>query len=326
MRALVTGGHGFIGSHLVRRLLADGVEVRCLSRRAGRPAALAGLDVEVVPGDVRRPEGLVRALRGVDEVYHLAGLTSSLSRAAMFATNAGGTSRVLRAARAAGVGGRFVYCSSLATVGPAPRGVPHDEAVPPAPITWYGQSKRAAEEAALAMREELPLTIVRPPAVYGPRDEAFLTLFQAAARGLALLPGDPTRSYSLIHAADLAAALVAAAGAPATLGGVFFAAHPRVVTLLEVVEAAERAVGRRTLRLALPDSFLRLVGRVVDLFSQWTGRPSVLGTQRMKEVSRGDWTCSPAALEGATGWRAERGLAEGFAETAAWYREHGLLR
>ncbi|NNF56667.1 MAG: NAD-dependent epimerase/dehydratase family protein, partial [Rhodothermaceae bacterium] len=83
MRALVTGGHGFIGSHLVRLLMERGAEVRCLYRRPGRPAALAGLDVEVVPGDIRRSEGLDRALRGVDEVYHLAGLTSSLHRAAM---------------------------------------------------------------------------------------------------------------------------------------------------------------------------------------------------------------------------------------------------
>ena len=326
MRVLVTGGHGFIGTHLVRRLLAAGAEVRCLYRREGRPASLAGLPVEIVAGDLRTARGLAAAVRGVDEIYHLAGLTSSLTRQAMEETNAGGTLRLLRAAAAAGVAGRFVHCSSLSTVGPAPRGRAHDESAACRPLTWYGESKRAAEEAVVSMALEVPVTILRPPAVYGPRDTAFLTLFQAAARGLAVLPGDPAKRYSLIHAEDLAAAFVAAARAEATRGGIYFASHPQIVTLGELVAAAEEAVGRRVRRVRLPESLMRLVGSAVDLASQWTGRSSVLGGQRMKEVASGDWTCSPAALERATGWRAARALAEGFRETGAWYRTEGWTR
>jgi nucleoside-diphosphate-sugar epimerase len=129
-----------------------------------------------------------------------------------------------------------------------------------------------------------------------------------------------------VHAADLARALVAAARSPATLAGTYFAAHPEVVTLLEIVEAAEAAVGRRTRRLRLPESLMELVGRVADLGSQWTGRSSVLGGERMQELVAGDWVCDVTPLEAASGWRAQVPLRQGFLETAAWYREQGLMR
>ena len=326
MRVLVTGGHGFIGTHLVRHLLDGGAAVRCLVRSEGRPASLAGLDVEVVRGDLRRPAGLVEALTGVDEVYHLAGLTSSLTRAGMFETNLEGTRRLLEAAERTNLAGRFVHCSSLSVSGPAEPGATLDEEAPCRPLTWYGESKQAAEAFALGMAGRVPLTILRPPGVYGPRDQAFLPLFQAAAKGLALVTGRPTKRYSLIHATDLAGALVAAARADATRGQVHFATHPEIVTLLDIVAAAEQAVDRESLRLRLPESLMRLIGRVVDLGSQWTGRSSVLGSQRMKEVATGDWACSSAALARDTGWVAGIPLVRGFAQTAAAYREAGLLR
>lgn len=326
MRALVTGGHGFIGSHLVRCLLEGGTAVRCLSRREGTPAALAGLEVEIVRGDLRRRDGLARALDGVDEVYHLAGLTSSLTRAAMLDTNAGGTRRLLEAAAVRELAGRFVLCSSSSVTGPVPPGVVADEETPCRPLTWYAESKLEAERVAATFVDRVPLTVLRPPGVYGPRDEAWLPLFQSAARGFALLAGKPTKAYSLVYATDLASAFVAAARADATRGGTYFVAHPEIVSLAALTDAAEAAVGRPSRRIAVPESCMRLVGAVVDLGSQWTGRSSVLGGQRMKEVATGDWTCSAAALEAATGWRAEVALAEGFARTAAWYREEGLIR
>jgi nucleoside-diphosphate-sugar epimerase len=191
-------------------------------------------------------------------------------------------------------------------------------------VTWYGESKALAEAAVLERAAVLPVTIIRPPGVYGPRDHAWLTLFQAAARGWALLAGRPDKRYSLIHAQDLAAALVVGARGVRP-GGTYFACHPEIVTLTGIVEAAERAVERPTRRLALPESAMHLIGRLVDLGSQWTGRSSVLGAQRMREVATGDWTCAPGALERDGGWVARIGLCEGFQETVAWYREQGLL-
>ncbi len=326
MRVLVTGGHGFIGSHLVPLLLEQGAEVRCLYRREGTPPALAGLDVEIVRGDLRARASLADAVRGVDEVHHLAGLTSSLSRRAMFETNAVGTRRLLEAAADAGLTGRFVLCSSMAAVGPGGAGGVLEEASPRRPITAYGASKARAEDHARERAGEVPITILRPPGVYGPRDYAFVSLFQAAAKGISVLAGRQDKRYSLIHAEDLARAFVAAARSANTLGGCYFTAHPEVVTLLDMVAAAEEAVGRRTRHISLPESAMRLVGGLGDLVAQWTGRSSVLGAERMQELVAGDWVCSVTPFLEATSWRATTGLVDGFRSTAAWYRAEGALR
>lgn len=169
------------------------------------------------------------------------------------------------------------------------------------------------------------MTVVRPPAVYGPHDLAFLPIFTAAARGLAIVPGDPAKRYSMIYAADLAAALLAAGGSTEAAGGVFYAAHAEILTLDDLIAAAERTVHRRVRRLGVPASLMHLVGRATDLVSQVTGRSSVLGSQRMREVAEGNWVCSPRALEMATGWAANVALSDGFQRTADWYRAEKLL-
>ncbi|MDJ0975161.1 MAG: NAD-dependent epimerase/dehydratase family protein [Planctomycetota bacterium] len=325
MRALVTGGHGFVGSHLVEQLLAAGHAVRCLYRRPGEPASLAHLDVEIARGDVRDAAAVRAALEGVDSVFHLAALTRSLTRRQMLATNTAGTRTLMEAALAADLPGRFVFCSSLAAVGPAPTGVPHDEHAPRRPITWYGESKRVAEDLLLSVADRLAVTILRPPAVYGPRDRDFLSMFRAAKSGWIPIVGGLDRRYSLIHGHDLGAGLLAAGTAEATRGKAYFVTHPAVITQGEMIAAAEAAVGRTARRLRLPESLMRMLGTLTDLGCQLTGRPSLLGSQRMRELATEHWVCSSAALERDAGWRAAIDLEAGFAETVAWYREQGRL-
>ena len=325
MRVLVTGGHGFIGRHVVDALLAHGFRVRCLNRRPARPASLEGVDVEVVAGDLRAPDSLRAAVASCDHVVHLAGLTRALTRTAMRATNTDGTLALYDAAARAGLPGRFLYCSSQAAAGPAPTPEPIDEqqAADPA-LSWYGQSKRAAEVALLARRGGPRLAILRPPAVYGPRDTDFLTLFQAVSRGIVPVLGDPRTAYSLIYAGDLAAAFLRALEQD-TAPGPYFVTHPDVVTGEALVAAAEFAVGRSARRFVLPVSTLRVVGRMADLISQLSGRASLMGTQRMREVAARHWVCRGDAFEQAADWRAAVGLTEGFARTVAWYRETNAL-
>ena len=315
MRVLVTGGHGFVGSHLVERLLDGGVEVRLLYRHAGWPQVHAGRDLEIVRGDLRDAAARRAAVEGVDEVFHLAALTRARTRRHMLETNAAATEALLEAAADAGVAGRFVLVSSLAAAGPAPAAAPLHEAEPPRPVSWYGESKAAAERACARYAARLPITVVRPPAVYGPRDQDFVALFQAVTKGLGLVLGAPDRTYSLVHVHDLADALLSAARSDRTVGGTYFAAHPEVVTQEELLAAAEEACGRVARRIRLPAALLRLVGQATDLVSQLTGRPSLLGSQRMREVSAGHWTCNPAALMDAGPWTPTRDLKTGFRET-----------
>lgn len=299
--------------------------MRCLYRRPGAPASLDGLDVELARGDVRDAAAVRAAVEGVDTVFHLAALTRSLTRRQMLRTNTEGTQALLEAALDAELPGHFVLCSSLAAVGPAPLDAPHDEAVTRRPISWYGESKVLAEDLVLAASDRLKVTVVRPPAVYGPRDRDFLTVFRSIQGGLVPVVGEPGWQLSLVHAADLATALAAAGQAPAAAGRTYFACHPEIVTQEGLLAAVETALDGRARRLRLPPSLLRLVGRVTDTVTQITGRPSILGSQRVVELASANWICSPAALMQDTGWEPQMDLLRGLRDTAAWYRAEGQL-
>lgn len=323
MKVLLTGAHGFVGSHLVECLLASGAQVRCLARQ-GVPERLRGLAVEVVEGDLETGRGLAEAVRGVQEVWHLGALTRARTRRQMLRVNAAATLQLARLAAREGVE-RFVFCSSLAAVGPSPDGTPLDERAPLRPVTTYGRSKQLAEQGLHGLRGSLPWVVVRPPAVYGPRDRDFLALFQAVSRGLLPVLGAPSRRLSLVHVADLAEGLLAVGRAPGALHRAWFVTGDPPVTQDGLAEALAGAVGRRPRRLALPASVARLMGSCAEALGQLAPRPLLLSRERVAEVGEGHWVCSGEGTARVLGWKARRSLPEGLAATARWYREQGLL-
>lgn len=178
-KVLVTGANGFIGSHLVRELLDRGYEVRGLVRPTSDVRSLEGLPIRLFLGDVREPETLVTPMQGVHYVYHLAAKLMVNSREDFLQTNTEGTKHMLEAAKkyAADSLKRFLLVSSQAGVGPGTDTTPLDETAPMKPVSWYGQSKKEAEEAAHS--SGLPVTIVRPSAVYGEREKDISQVFSA---------------------------------------------------------------------------------------------------------------------------------------------------
>jgi nucleoside-diphosphate-sugar epimerase len=289
------------------------------------PRRLEGKDVELARGDVRDAAAVARALEGVEEVHHLAAVLRTRTRRQMFDVNVGGTMAMLDAASRVGLAGRFVLCSSQAATGPSEPCTALDESAPHRPVTWYGESKAAAEEATLAAAGRLAVTVLRPPGVYGPEDRDFLAAFRAASWGVVPTLGAPSRQFSLVYVEDLARAFVEAARSPRTRGRVYFASHPDVVSQEDLAEHLSRAVGRRVLRLRLPESFVRVLAGLSDLLAQLGGSPPLLSRQKVREVAECSWLCSPAALERDAGWRASVPLPEGIARTVAWYRDRGWL-
>ncbi len=229
----LTGASGFIGSHLAERFAADGHRVRALVRADARhldraPAHLAAR-IERVTGDLSRPESLAAALDGVTAVVHVAGLTRApgagpAADAAFEAANVTATTRLLDAVtdRAPDVR-RVVVTSSLAAVGRGDGSRVADESTPLAPISRYGASKARMEAAVTPYAGRLPLTIVRPPAVYGPRESDILTFFRTAARGLCPVVGDASEPVlTLVHVDDLVDGYALALAHPAAVGQTYF--------------------------------------------------------------------------------------------------------
>ncbi len=325
-RVLVTGGHGFVGSHLVDLLLRQDVSVRCLLR-PGRPAEVfEGKAVEIARGDLRDPAGLHEAVRGVSRVYHIAGLIAANGPGHFDSVNRDGTRRLAEAvARAAPECRRVVYGSSQAAAGPSHDGVPLDESAPPHPVTHYGRSKLGGEQVLAPALDAIPWTIVRPPAVYGPRDRGILPFFQLAARGLAADLDGPGRRFNMIHVRDLAEGIRSAGAASTSVGRVYFLTHPQPCSYRDVGSALAAAFGRKLWRLRVPDVVLDLAAVAVDEVAALTGTPQIFGRQKAIELKSRYWLCSPARARADFGWSTSLGLAEGMAETALWYREAGWL-
>jgi nucleoside-diphosphate-sugar epimerase len=319
MRYALTGATGFVGSHLLDRL--GDREVALLVRDPAAGRALAGARRRVVAGGLGDEGALAALVEGADVVLHVAGLVAARSEAEFLSVNRDGTAAVARACRRAGAR-RVVYLSSLAVTGPSEAGRPVRDGTRPRPVTPYGRSKLAGEEAVRASGVEH--VIVRPPVVYGPRDRQLLRLFRLARRGLAPLLGDGTQVLSLVHARDLADAVLAAArrGAP---GAAYHAAHPETVTQRDLALGIGRAVGRSPLVVPLPAPVVRAGLAVAGLASRLGRRPSLLDPAKAPELLAAAWTCASDGLARDTGWRARIALDEGLAATAAWYTQAGWL-
>jgi 2-alkyl-3-oxoalkanoate reductase len=317
MKALVTGATGFVGSHLIEALRRRGDDVTALARSATKAAALGPLGVRVVPGDLHDRAALQRAVEGQDVVYHVAGAIAARNEADFLAANHDGTLHVTEAAARAAVG-RLVFVSSMAAAGPTDRGRPLRGDEPPRPVTAYGRSKLAAETAVRA--SPLPWTIIRPPMVYGPRDQEVLKVFRLARLGLAPVLGDGTQELSAVHGADLADALVAAGTSTAAVGRTYYACHPEVFTGAELARAVGRAMGRRPAVIRVPAAVGRGVLMVTEAAARLTGQTTILTVDKANEFFQPAWTGDPEPLTRDSGWRAVRNLETGLAETYAWYR------
>lgn len=324
-RVLVTGATGFVGSHLVEALSPRVAAVRALVRPTSDVTHLDSLRIEHVVGGPEDGAGVAEAMRDVDVVFHLAAATRARGLPEYHAANVEGTRVVVEAAlEARPRPGRFIYLSTLAAVGPSTDGParPYDT---PRPLTSYGETKRAGELVCLAAGSGMDVVVLRPPAVYGPRDRDLLVFFRLASRGLLPLPdGGRDRRLQLIHVTDLAEALIRAGEAPAA-HGIYHVADPQAYAWRDIATLIGRSVGRRARVVPVPATLIRSAAAVSEVFARVTGRPNIFNREKALELLAPGWECDVSRAAEELGFEARIPLPQGLAETAAWYRGQNWL-
>jgi nucleoside-diphosphate-sugar epimerase len=257
MTTLVTGATGFIGTHLVRALVADGRDVRCLTRTPDNKKKIAKLGAEAFVGDLLDTYSLTAALKGVNTIYHLAGEVYSRNVNSYSAVNVEGTQNLLECCRDNGIE-RFIHCSSIAAAGPNPdKNTLLTEQLPCHPITPYGQSKLDAEKIVLTYYQtfKLPIVIIRPPTVYGPgQSDAITEFFQQVKKGKFYLIDDGQYLRSLCYISNLIDGFLLAEKKREAVGEIFYISDKEVYTFKEIALKIAEAQNIELVFVNLPAS------------------------------------------------------------------------
>ena len=327
MQALVTGASGFIGSHLVELLIKHGYTVRCLLRTTSSTAWLKGLDVDIVYGDIFDSAALRAAVQGVDYVYHSAGLTKARKKEEYFHANTDGTRMMLEAATTVNPGlKRFVFVSSQTAAGPSPTATPITEDAPCHPITTYGRSKRAAEGIVLGAQAKIPVTIVRPPAVYGPRDKDIFEFFRTMRNGLQPVVGFREKFVSLVHVSDLVRGILLAGESTASVGQVYFISSTTVYGWQQIGRITREALGRRAVTVNIPAWGVYTISAFAEFFSLFGSKPALINFEKAKDMVQNYWTCDSGKAKRDFGYEQQIGIEQGIRETLDWYVANGWMK
>ena len=304
----VTGATGFLGRRLVKALAADGWTVRVLARRDTADPSWRGLEPQMVIGDLANARALAALCEGAETVVHLAGLIKAASRAAFDRANVEGSRQVAIAAKAAGA--RLILVSSLAAREPQ--------------LSDYAASKRCGEDTAREIFGD-DLTVVRPPAIYGPGDLETVKLFQAAASSPFLPVLDPAARLAVIHADDAAARIAALVKTPRPGLHALSDNRPDGYGWRELMQAASNAVGASPRLVPVPDWVIKSLAILSKWISVVTGKDTILTPGKARELLHADWSLSsndPIPDFPPTRYS----LDEGFAHSVLWYRSEGWLK
>ena len=305
--AAVTGGTGFFGRYIVAALVQAGWRTRLLVRRDPVHPLLAGLPLDLVPGDLDDDTALSELVRDASVVVHAAGLVKARSRKEFFAVNRDGAARLARIVALVAPQARFVLVSSIAARMPG--------------LSSYGDSKRAGEAAVAAALGDGSLVVLRPCVIYGPWDREGLALLRLARGWIAPVPARPEPRLAMIHARDAAAAIAALSrDGPGNAIFEISDERPEGYGWTELLQVVGTELGRVPRIVPVPDLLLRAAGVASDIMTALSGRPTLLGQGKVRDILHRDWTSARTSQPSERVWRPHVDLRTGLKDTIAWWK------
>ncbi len=324
MRALVTGGTGFIGSHLINHLLDDKkAEVYALVRNLKNLNWLEGMNLHFLNGDLFSIPSLPK---NIDYVFHIAGITKARKLADYYTVNQYGTASFFQSLHDQNLSPKKAFfLSSTAAAGPSLDGNPVKEDDEPHPVSAYGKSKLLGEREALKFKEDFPLIIIRVGAVYGPRDKDFLPYFKSVKKGILLSQASQESWYHLCYIKDLISSFDLCIQKDIKSGETINIADPQHITWDEFGKAAGEALGKKLLKIRCPSFLLKLAALVLEGAAAITNKPSNFNRDKLKAIKQTSWFTDITKAEQLLSFSPRFTLTQGLQETLTWYFDQGWL-
>ncbi|MEX0610452.1 MAG: NAD-dependent epimerase/dehydratase family protein [Balneolaceae bacterium] len=324
MVAFVTGGTGFIGSHLVEALIKSEKysEVRCLVRN--EPKWISGLEYIKISGDLDNFNALSKGLEGADVLFHIAAIVKAPSKKEFTYANVDATETLVRIAQKKSVK-NMVILSSLAAAGPS-SGTPVTEKDAMHPVSMYGKSKKEMEERVRKITDEsCSIKIIRPPAVYGPREDQIYSFFQAFSKGICPIVGDGNNPrLSMVYVDDLVDGILKAAQKTDTGIHTFFITGEGIHTWNQIRAITGKVMGKKAIPIKIKPQLVKKAAGVIEGVASLFGKYPVINKEKANELIL-EWTCSGEKARKELDFHPQVSLAEGISRTIHWYKRHNWL-
>ncbi len=325
----VTGADGFIGSNLVDYLISKNVFVKCLIFYYDdqiRWINKSDGSIEIIKGDILDQDSLNEGVKGVDMVFHLAGMVKSRSKKNFSQINVTGTENLIKAIIKNNPNiKRFLYLSSQSASGPSNSEKPITEGDEPAPISDYGRSKLEAERVVLSYQDKIPITIIRPSAVYGPRDKEMFRIFNIVNKGIKPCILCKERYLNFCYIDDLVKAIVLAVTNKKSIGQTYFIHSDQKVSINQFFREIVNSYNKRVATLPVPLFFIKLYFCMNELYSLISGNQEVFTRDKYRELKQYYWLCSIEKAKLEIGYRPDYILQKSLSKSIQWYKKKGWL-
>ena len=320
--SVVTGASGFVGSHLVDFLLSKDHHVKCLLRSTSSKKWLEGKPVEIINSGLFDKNSLREVLKDADYLFHVAGVVKAKTEEEYYNGNVETTKSLLDVVLEVNPKiKRVMILSSQTACGPSLNGKPCTEETLEHPITRYGKSKFQQEQLAKKYMDKLPITIIRPPAVYGPRDTEIYLVFKTYKYGLMTLIGFDEKLLNLVYVDDLINGTYLAAVSEKAIGQIYFIGTQEYYSWPQVGDAIAKAIGKKALNIRFPHWLVYTVAAFAQLFAMFGKKAATFNIEKARDFVQQHWTCDVSKAVNELGFKQQFSLDESIKSTIGWYRE-----